>query len=60
MFEKIKTKIQENPEQAKKVGLAVGALVGVAAAGTILYINRNNLELPWTAVEMIDEIPPIE
>jgi hypothetical protein len=60
MLENLKTKIQENPEQAKKIGLAVGALVGVAAVGTVVYLNRDNLALPWNGEEIHVEIPATE
>ena len=60
MLEKIKTKVQENPEQAKKIGIAVGALVGVTVAGTIIFLNRDGFEIPWVSEDIQVELPKTE
>lgn len=57
MLEKIKTKVQENPEQAKKIGIAVGAVVGLTIAGTLIYLNRDGFEIPWNVEDIQVEIP---
>ena len=59
MFETLKAKVQENPEQAKKIGIAVGAVVGLTIAGTLIYLNRDGIELPWNVEVPIIE-PPTE
>lgn len=58
MLENLKVKVQENPEQAKKIGIAVGAVVGLTVAGTLIYLNRDGIELPWSTEVPIE--PPTE
>ena len=60
MLENLKTKIQENPEKAKKVGLVVGAVVGLTIAGSLIYINRDGMELPWLQDVQVKVEPPVE
>ena len=62
MLENLKTKIKENPEKAKKIGLAAGALVGVTVAGTLIYLNRDRIEFPGIGVEELPEleVPTVE
>ena len=61
MFEKAKTFVKENPEQAKKAGIIVGAVLGASAVGVILYLNRDHLELPFTSIDVSElEVPTAE
>lgn len=53
MLEKIKETVKENPETTKKVALVGGAVLGAAVVGTVLYLNRGNLEMPFG----IEDIP---
>ena len=43
MLENLKTKVQDNPEQAKKIGIAVGAVVGAGVIATLIYLNRETV-----------------
>lgn len=60
MFEKAKTFVKENPEQAKKAGIIVGAVLGASAIGVVLYLNRDNLELPFNIDVSELEVPAAE
>lgn len=59
MFEKMKNQIKENPEKTKKIGIAIGAVVGLSAVGVLIYVNRANLEMPFFN-DINVEIPPAE
>lgn len=60
MLENLKTKVRENPEQAKKIGLAIGAVLGASAVVTILYLNRETV-LPALVEEIsVVDLPATE
>lgn len=42
MFEKVKKYARENPDKFKKIGIAVGALLGLTVAGTALVVVSNH------------------
>ena len=60
MFEKAKVFVQENPETVKKAGLVTGAVLGAAVVGTLIYINRDNLEIPFNIETPEIEPPTVE
>lgn len=57
MFEKIKTKIKENPETTKKVAIAGGVLIGVTAVA--LVIHYGNFEMPFNVPSSNVEVPQV-
>lgn len=46
MFENLKMKVKENPIRAKQIGVAVGAVVGLATVAAVIYFYSDGAILP--------------
>jgi len=56
MFENLKNKVKENPVRAKQIGVAVGALIGVAAVAAVIYVYSDGMNLPLTVEDSLEAL----
>ena len=59
MLGNLKTKVRENPEQAKKIGFAIGAVLGASAVVALIYLNRDAV-LTELVEEVVVDLPAAE